>query len=554
MEFDINDNNIKTEHLISKISALEKRITILESLLGVRSAPVSLDSDSNESPLKNKINDEEIGLESKIGGFGLALLGNIVLLFGIIFLSQYINNNGFPILASIFGYTSIGCILALSYYSKKKVPHLSFMFNIISLFLLYYFTLRLHFFIETPIITNKLIAVILIFIVILYPLLISIKKKSELYSGITIILALATGLISSSMLIILSLGPIIAIGTVYLFFKFKWQRILILSHFLVYLNFLIWYIINPIATNVLFFQYSHYFLMISAAVFSIISLTPKKELISKNLILSTILINGIIFSIILSLFVSTYFKDNFTEIFLIISAFCMVFSIILKTRSEWKFAPALYAMYGFVAISISVFGIFKLPYTYLLLSFQSLYVLIIALWFRSILIVILNTFLFIMLLLIYLFNSESIDSINFSFVAVSIITANILNWKRKLLGIETELLRYIYLIISFFMVLLSLFKLISDQYITLSWVIVGILYFIYSILFKDVKYRWMAILTMLATAFYLFIVDLSRISLAYRVIAFLFLAIISIVLSLYYSKTRKATESNQDNIIDKTIS
>jgi len=278
MEFDINDNNIKTEHLISKISALEKRITILESLLGVRSAPVSLDSDSNESPLKNKINDEEIGLESKIGGFGLALLGNIVLLFGIIFLSQYINNNGFPILASIFGYTSIGCILALSYYSKKKVPHLSFMFNIISLFLLYYFTLRLHFFIETPIITNKLIAVILIFIVILYPLLISIKKKSELYSGITIILALATGLISSSMLIILSLGPIIAIGTVYLFFKFKWQRILILSHFLVYLNFLIWYIINPIATNVLFFQYSHYFLMISAAVFSIISLTPKKEL------------------------------------------------------------------------------------------------------------------------------------------------------------------------------------------------------------------------------------------------------------------------------------
>ena len=554
MEFDINDNNIKTEHLISKISALEKRITILESLLGVRSAPVSLDSDSNESPLKNKINDEEIGLESKIGGFGLALLGNIVLLFGIIFLSQYINNNGFPILASIFGYTSIGCILALSYYSKKKVPHLSFMFNIISLFLLYYFTLRLHFFIETPIITNKLIAVILIFIVILYPLLISIKKKSELYSGITIILALATGLISSSMLIILSLGPIIAIGTVYLFFKFKWQRILILSHFLVYLNFLIWYIINPIATNVLFFQYSHYFLMISAAVFSIISLTPKKELISKNLILSTILINGIIFSIILSLFVSTYFKDNFTEIFLIISAFCMVFSIILKTRSEWKFAPALYAMYGFVAISISVFGIFKLPYTYLLLSFQSLYVLIIALWFRSILIVILNTFLFIMLLLIYLFNSESIDSINFSFVAVSIITANILNWKRKLLGIETELLRYIYLIISFFMVLLSLFKLISDQYITLSWVIVGILYFIDSILFKDVKYRWMAILTMLATAFYLFIVDLSRISLAYRVIAFLFLAIISIVLSLYYSKTRKATESNQDNIIDKTIS
>ena len=102
------------------------------------------------------------------------------------------------------------------------------------------------------------------------------------------------------------------------------------------------------------------------------------------------------------------------------------------------------------------------------------------------------------------------------------------------------------MITSFIMVLFALYKSILGQYITLSWVVAGILYFIYSILFKDVKYRLMAISTILASAIYLFLVDLSKISLAYRVIAFLFLAVISIVLSLFYSKSKKITESNEE--------
>ena len=78
-----------------------------------------------------------------------------------------------------------------------------------------------------------------------------------------------------------------------------------------------------------------------------------------------------------------------------------------------------------------------------------------------------------------------------------------------------------------------------NQYITLSWTLAAVLYFVLSLVIKNVKYRYMALGMMVAAALYLFIVDLARIELVFRVIALLFLAIISIGLSFYYSKKLK---------------
>jgi len=76
--------------------------------------------------------------------------------------------------------------------------------------------------------------------------------------------------------------------------------------------------------------------------------------------------------------------------------------------------------------------------------------------------------------------------------------------------------------------------------------VAAVLYFILSILIKNIKYRYLALATMGATAIYLFIVDLARVEIIYRVVAFLFLAIVSILLSLYYTRRRaKKTETGQ---------
>jgi uncharacterized membrane protein len=73
-------------------------------------------------------------------------------------------------------------------------------------------------------------------------------------------------------------------------------------------------------------------------------------------------------------------------------------------------------------------------------------------------------------------------------------------------------------------------------------------YFLLSFLLRNIKYRWMAIATLLVTVVYLFLVDLANLSIGYRVIAFLFLAAILISASLFYTKRvkkRKISKSEE---------
>jgi hypothetical protein len=136
-------------------------------------------------------------------------------------------------------------------------------------------------------------------------------------------------------------------------------------------------------------------------------------------------------------------------------------------------------------------------------------------------------------------SSKSIDGVNFSFALISLISARIINWKRSRLQIKTDLLRNLYLIEGFIMIPYSLFHAVPRQFITLSWTMAALLYFVLSFILKNVKYRYMAIGTMICAALYLFIVDLARIELIYRVLALLFLAAISIGISIYYTNRIK---------------
>jgi hypothetical protein len=188
-----------------------------------------------------------------------------------------------------------------------------------------------------------------------------------------------------------------------------------------------------------------------------------------------------------------------------------------------------------MAMSIALYGMYGLPRVFLLLAMQSLVVVSMALWFRNRLIVIMNSLLFLTILLVYLLSSKPVDGVNFSFALVSLVSARIINWKRSRLQIKTDLIRNLYLVFGFFMVLYSLFHAVPGKFVTLSWTLAALLYFLLSFVLKNVKYRYMALGTMISTAFYLFIVDLARIEVVYRVLAFLFLAILSIGISIYYT-------------------
>jgi hypothetical protein len=307
-----------------------------------------------------------------------------------------------------------------------------------------------------------------------------------------------------------------------------------------------WLFGNPLAGHSLEMITDHksgvVYLLALGASFSVVSLFRQKDSASDDFLISAIIINGILFTIFLLLMVLRFFSSDYVTLFTFITVFSLGFSIILHSKSDWNFASAFYALYGFMAMSIALYGIFGLPRVYFLLSVQSLLVVSMALWFRNKLIVVMNSLLFMTILIIYLLSAKNISGVNFSFAIIALISARIINWKSSRLYIKTDMIRNLYMLEGFVMMLLALEHAVPRQFVTFSWTMAALLYFIISLLLKNIKYRYMALGTMICSAFYLFIVDLARIEIIYRVLALLFLAAISIGISIYYTNRVKRTE------------
>jgi membrane protein implicated in regulation of membrane protease activity len=94
------------------------------------------------------------------------------------------------------------------------------------------------------------------------------------------------------------------------------------------------------------------------------------------------------------------------------------------------------------------------------------------------------------------------------------------------------------------MILYSLFHAVPSQFVTLSWTVVALLFFLLSLLIHNIKYRWLAITAMVVATFHLFIFDLSSMSIGYRIIALLFIAIIALGISLFYTRRQKQKKEN----------
>ena len=534
-------------NLADRIRNLEMRVSHLESELAVaksRRVPPVSSEDREEMP---EIGFSGAAIESKFGEFGLAWLGNLVLLFGIIFLVQYFQKTGLSILAPVFGYMSVVGLFAVSWYLRSSHRNMASIFSLNGYILLFYITLQLHYFTKEPLISNEYVGLILLLLVTLFQGIMAIRRGSQGLGALAFIMGTVTAVVSDYTHVMLPLTVLISATAVYFMYRYSWWRLLIFSIFLVYFTNMLWLIHNPFMghhTDVLkIHDFGFIYLFIAAALYSLVAMIKERETFSGNMALTSIILNGLGFSFLVTLFVLAFFKTNYIVLFASIALFCMIYSVILQSRSSWKVMASLYALYGFVALSVTVYGIYGFPKAYFLLSLQSMLVVIMALWFRSRVIVVMNTGLFLILLVTYLTTSPSVNSTNISFALVALITARTLNWKKQMLRIKTEALRNTYLVTGFIMVLYALYRLVPGPYVTLSWTCAAILYFVLSFAIHNIKYRYLALATMVATALYLFIVDLARVEIIFRVVAFLFLAVLSIVLSLYYTRRRnKKTE------------
>jgi len=544
------------EHEIVKIrdqlKSLELRIRRLESVLFF-SDEKSLDNTDEKVHADKKVAvsevqiSEEKGLESQIGRFGLAWMGNIVLLFGITFLTQYMMNLGQRLLAIILGYVAAASIFFLSEYLKKTNNHLSFMFKMNAQALLFYITLRLHFFSSEPLISNKTLSVFLLLLIVALQAYLSVRNKSQVFATLAVLFALTTAVISDSTLFIIPLVVLTAAGAIFYLRRFNWKPLLVVTVILTYASFFLWMLGDPLLGHqVQLIKEKHLSvicLLSLGAIYSIVLLFRDKDASEDDYIIGVTFINGILFTIQLLFVVLSFYSSSYVTLFAGITILCLIYSIFLYSRSSWNFASAFYSLYGFMAMSIALYGLVGLPKVYLLLSVQSLIVVSMALWFRNKLIVVMNSLLFMTILTTYLLLSKSIDGVNFSFALVALISARIINWQSSRLQIQTDLIRNLYMIEGFVMVLYALIHALPKQFVTLSWTMAALLYFMISIILKNVKYRYMALGTMICAALYLFIVDLARIEIVYRILALLFLAAISIGISIYYTNRIKKSDS-----------
>jgi hypothetical protein len=336
--------------------------------------------------------------------------------------------------------------------------------------------------------------------------------------------------------------------SMFLFIRFGWWRLMLATLILVYISQSVWLLNNPVMGNPVGAFATHPYnlicLFIYGTIFSIVPMIKQNGKFPDSIIPATILINGMSFSVVMLFIIVSYYLNSYVWIFTMISFLCLCYSIFLKYRTNRVFDPAFYAIYSFMALSVAVYGYSKLPDAIWLLALQSLLVVSWALWFRSKIIVVMNTILFIGIILIYTAFYPSVDKVNFALVITAFVSARIINWKKERLTLQTDMIRNIYLITLFFTMLFALYHVVPKQYVTLSWTFAAVFYFIMSLILKNIKYRWMAIATVLSTGFYLFFVDFSNLETGYRVLAFLFLAVISLGASLYFTKkVRKKTQS-----------
>jgi len=540
--------------IAEKLASLEERLSALEEKVLSGSHKQALMKSIEDAGFSGgeTVSVDSITIESNILEYGLSWIGIVVLLFGIGFLMMFIQKQTNSFLSSAIGYLAVAGVYTLSRYLKNSHDHLAYMLNIGTHLLLFYVTLRLFFFTDTPLIHFKEGVVLLLLIALGFQLYRSVLLKSELLAAIGIFLVQATSDFSDSTHESLPLLTIAAGTSVWLFYRYGWWRQMIFSIITIYLSHILWLMGNPVMGHPVGGlsspQFNLLYLFSYGILFSLAPLVKQDERFKANVYTSSVMVNGIFFFLALLLEVLLFYMKSYSGIFAIVFITCLAYSIFLKFRTERVFDSAFYAIFSFLALSAAVYGFTGLPGAYFFLALQSVLVVSWALWFRSQFIVVVNTILFVGLLLVYMVSGAYLDSVNFTFAISAFITARLINWQKMRLELKTEMFRKTYLVCLFFIFAFALYKTVPPNYVTPAWTGAAILYFILSLVLKNTNYRWMAIIMLLVTAVYLFVVDLGHMEVGYRVIAFLFLAVVLFGTSLYFTKflRKKKTQSSEE--------
>ena len=532
--------------IIDFLKHLDKRIARLESHLNI--GPTEDSQKFNLQPQPSLNNFKADSLEFRIGQYWFAKGGIIFLSIGIILLLTFPYPNVPAVLPSLVGYLLVASIFILARYWSKNFSYISgFLFGS-GMVLLYFTTMRLYFFSNNPALENRTIEIILLMLVTAGQLFFSIKRKSIYMTGIGLLLCFLTTILLGQAYLIFILLVFISAFIVFLKIKYNWDNLLVFGILFTYISHFIWAINNPIIGNKIQVINSPginlIFILVYAVIFSAGNLINKEDKKEDYKTRTSTFLNCLGSYGIFVIISFAGFRNNFAVYNLLASLAYLSLSIAYWIRMKSKHSTFFYAILGYLALSASIVAAFPKPGFFILLCWQSLLVISTAIWFRSKFIIVSNFIIYLLIFLVYLFLAEKVSTEILSFGIVALLSARIMNWQKDRLELKTELMRNSYLIAAFFIFPYSLFHLMPDNYVSLSWIGVAIIYYLISLLLKNKKYRWMALGTLLLSIMYLFFIGITKLEPTYRIISFLVLGMVLLIVSLFY--TRYKSKNNPD--------
>ena len=130
---------------------------------------------------------------------------------------------------------------------------------------------------------------------------------------------------------------------------------------------------------------------------------------------------------------------------------------------------------------------------------------------------------------------------------VALLSARILNSQKDKLEIKTESIRNAYLTIAFILLPYSTFLLVPLEYVGLTWLAIALLYYAFSLVLNNKKYRWMAMLTLAISILYTIILGILHPEDELKVIAFIVVGLVLIIISIVYTKIKSKVTIEDEN-------
>ena len=417
--------------------------------------------------------------------------------------------------------------------------------------ILYVAALRLHFWGGEAVIASRTAVVMLLLVVVALQLITAVRRNSVSLSGLSLLMGYGVALISDQPYLLFMIVALMAAATAYLNIKYGWQNLIFLGIFLSYLSHFLWFLNNPLLGHPLQLVESPfgnvYFVLIYMAIFALGILYRHPSLPENARTISSAFFacfGGYGLFLILTVL---KFPAHLALSHVLASLLLLGAAMLFWKREQSRYATFFYAMSGYAALSVAIIARFESPDFFVWLSWQSIVVISTAIWFRSKFIIVANFFIFLLILLAYVIVAGKVSTVSIGLGIVALLSARILNWQKDRLELRTDFMRYAYLVTAFFIFPYALYHSVPEAYVALSWIGVSVFYYLMSVWLKNNKYRWMALLNLILTVLYLFVMGSSQLDPVLRVVSFLILGVVLLLISLAYNRMRMKRETKAPN-------